>query len=372
MTQIKVLHIITGLHTGGAEAMLVKLIQQGIEAGRATPFVISLTKGGKNKARLERIGIPVYELNLKQFWLLPFKLLSVVRLIKKHEINVINAWMYHAMLFSVFLQFFFFKKLKIIWNVRHSLQNIYHEKRSLRWLIRALSYFVTWCSCIVFNSNKSALEHGKYWHILDRAKFIPNGFELNKLAPISKNEKKRHLQELGIDSGFVIGHVGRLHPMKNHRAMLSAFEEVKAQYDSLHLVMVGKGTETLELGSGVSNVHLLGEHTQIEALIREFDLFILSSAWGEGFPNVLGEAMGCGLPCITTDVGDSAFLLGDNTWVVESRNHEALVKAMANMINLDASERGEIGKMNRSRVMKEFSIKEIEKVFFGLYVDCVQ
>lgn len=367
---MNVLHIITGLGTGGAEAMLFKLAKQHSYHSQT---VISLTRGGKHKALLESSGISVLELNLKQFWMLPVRIVQVLKLIKKQDISVINAWMYHAMLFSSLLSFFSSNHhLKMIWNVRHSLQNIHKEKTSLRFVIKLLSKLTSKADAIIFNSQKSRIEHEKVWEMASKACFIPNGFECEKWQ--SKYEQTstnrgQLLEMLGIDDGLIIGHVGRVHPMKNQQGLIDSFLKVADDNHSLHLVLIGKGTDSLRLPESEfsQRIHCLGERSDINELMPQFDFFSLCSNWGEGFPNVLGEAMLCGITCMATDVGDSRYLLNNDNWIVPPYSPEELTLKLKALTVLGKEERRKLGLRYRQRVLESFSIASVGQTYDKLY-----
>ncbi len=365
---MNVLHVITGLGTGGAEAMLYKLVS--IEENSGTQTVVSLTQGGKHKSLLEQQGVKVYELNLKQFWMLPFRILTLLKLIRNENIQVINAWMYHAALFaSVVFGISRQPGLKLFWNIRHSLQALEQEKSSLRIIIRALAILARLPCKIIFNSRKSAGEHAKYWNMHDKVQFIPNGFELEKWHPNPEGSENKLSKLLGIHNGVLVGHVGRVHPMKNHQGLINAFRKATLHGSNVHLILMGKGTEALLSTNEIDSarIHSLGECSNVHEIVPELDCFVLCSNWGEGFPNVLGEAMACELPCMTTDVGDSAFLLGDSNWVVSPYDENALSQKLKEMLVLTLDERKAIGKVNRNRIENHFTLHAVQKIYNQLY-----
>jgi len=371
---MNVLHVITGLGTGGAEAMLLKLAKQHQHHNQ---FVVSLTQGGKNKALIEALGIDVLELNLKQFWLLPIRIFQVISLIKKQKIDVINAWMYHAMLFASLILPFAPKQLKLFWNVRHSLQDIEQEKRSLKLIIRLLATLTKRANAVIFNSQNSRKEHEKIWNIEHTACFLPNGFECEQWpskASLPVGQANPLFELLGIDDGLVIGHVGRAHPMKNHQGLIDAFLDVAAQHLNIHLVLIGKGTESFSVPNHEAGIriHCLGERKDVSQLMPYFDFFVLSSNWGEGFPNVLGEAMLCALPSITTDVGDSKYLLNNDEWVIPPYQPQQLTQLLAKLVSLPVEQRSQLGESYRQRVLARFSIKFVGRLYDALYLQGVK
>ncbi|MCY7294346.1 glycosyltransferase [Alteromonas sp. a30] len=373
MQPIKVMHIITGLGTGGAEAMLYKLLNQQGADNRVDNIVVSLTPGGKHHAMLEEKGIRVITLNVKKVWLLPVYLWRLLSAIKQEKIQIINAWMYHAMLFACLLSLFSLTRgPRLLWNVRHSLQNLNQEKPSIRLIIRLLGLLLVLPERVVFNSQKSALEHQKYWNMKDKAQFIANGFELSTWLP--KRELADTTQDplralLNIEQGRIIGNVGRAHPMKNQLGLIKHFLALADKYPNAHLVVIGKGTDALPIPDipGKSRIHLLGERNDVNVLMPFFDYFVLSSNWGEGFPNVLGEAMACELVCLTNDVGDSGYLLNDADWIVPPYQDKALESKLGELLDLDAAQCSVLGKTHRQRMQEHFSIEAISEQYLDLY-----
>ncbi|UAA39684.1 glycosyltransferase [Paraneptunicella aestuarii] len=368
------MHIITGLGTGGAEAMLYKLLTKSCKPSEQV--VVSLSQGGKHRELLQKLGVQVLELNLKQIWMFPVRFIQVLQLIRKKNIQVINAWMYHAALFASLLKLLSFGiSIRLLWNIRHSLHDLKQEKTSLRIVIRLLKYMVRFSDGIIFNSRKSATEHGVYWDMQDKVHFVANGFELEKWLPKSKVDSNHAnlLRDLcGIKSSEtrLIGHVGRAHPMKNHQGLIKAFLSVADKHPDVDLVLIGKGTQELDIGSdaAANRIHLLGERNDVQALMPCLDYFVLGSNWGEGFPNVLGEAMACELPSMTTDVGDSAYLLDNHEWVVPPYDELALAAKLDELLSLDDDAQGRLGKLYRERIETHFSIASIADIYDALYV----
>ena len=207
---------------------------------------------------------------------------------------------------------------------------------------------------------------------------IPNGFDTGRFSP--RDEARSRLRrelKLG-DDAFLIGIVGRYHRCKDYDNFLEAASAYLGRFDGsqpqAHFVLVGRNIDSrnAELRTkivrlGLENyVHLLGERSDIAYLNAGFDI-ATSSSYSESFPNVIGEAMSCGIPCVVTDTGDSARLVGDTGMVVPVRQPGELSQAWMRMISLDPGVRRELGAKARQRIIDNYSIAEIVKKYERLY-----
>ena len=164
----------------------------------------------------------------------------------------------------------------------------------------------------------------------------------------------------------LLGMVGRFDPMKDHYNLLKALGELKQSGQDFVAVLVGRGLDTknkqllgwLQEMDLMKNVKLLGQRTDIPAVMNALDFHVLSSCT-EAFPNVLAEAMACGTPVITTDVGDAALIVGDAGWVVPPRDHLALANALQSAMSLSPEACVEKGKVARVRIVEHFSIEKM-------------
>ncbi|MFZ4596403.1 MAG: glycosyltransferase, partial [Verrucomicrobiaceae bacterium] len=111
----------------------------------------------------------------------------------------------------------------------------------------------------------------------------------------------------------------------------------------------------------------LGERHDLARLTAALDIACSSSAFGEGFPNVVAEAMGCGIPCVVTDVGDSAWLLDGAGTVVPPNNAAALAEALNRMVALTPEQRHALGKAGRQRILDQFDLHAVVQQFEALF-----
>ena len=187
-------------------------------------------------------------------------------------------------------------------------------------------------------------------------------------------------QELKIpETSFLIGSMARYHPMKDHANFLKAASLLLTEFPETEFVMVGNQVdyenETLtnlikELGIG-DRVHLLGQRGDIPQITPALDILTSSSAYGEAFPLVIGEAMSCEVPCVVTDIGDSAWIVGDTGRVVPPKNPRALAEAWQEILTMERSARVSLGKSARNRIVTKFSLASVVEQYEHLYQSAI-
>jgi glycosyltransferase involved in cell wall biosynthesis len=167
--------------------------------------------------------------------------------------------------------------------------------------------------------------------------------------------------ELGIpDDATVLAHVARVDPMKDHDSFLAAMAELP----DLSAILVGAGTENLPVAR---NVLRLGRRQDVARLFAAADLVVSSSRFGEGFSNVLAEGMACGLPPITTDVGDAKLIVGDTGFVVPPEDPAALAAAIRTLASESLVARGHRGIRARARIVENFAMPQAIQRYVELY-----
>jgi glycosyltransferase involved in cell wall biosynthesis len=165
--------------------------------------------------------------------------------------------------------------------------------------------------------------------------------------------------------------------MKNHEGMVRAFARTVGSRDDIYLVMAGRNVDisNLELTSVVRDaglekrVFLLGELSAIPEFLGQLDICVLSSKWGEAFPNILGEAMACGVPCVTTDVGDCRRIVGDSGQIVPAGDDGALASAICALVRAGPVRRRELGLQARQSVLERYSLKIIAQSYRRVFED---
>lgn len=330
---IKIIHISTGLTDGGAEAVLYRLCM----ASRSFQHsVVSLTDEGKYGPLLRQAGIPVFTLNMPRSQLSLAGVLRLWRYIRHFKPNVVQTWMYHADLVGGIVA-----RLagthSVLWNIRNSNLQFGQSSHSAILAARLCAWVSSWVPRrIICCAVRAAKEHQAIGYDGNRMMVIPNGYDLSFFQP-QPYARSQLRQKMGLRSDrILIGMVARFDPQKNHAGLLSSFARVLAVNCNCDFALIGKGIDgknTL-LNTWITEnhlqgrIHLLGQRDDIPAIMNALDLHVLSSSYGEAFPNVLAEAMACGTPCVTTDVGDAAQIVGDTGWVVPPDDPSALANAI--------------------------------------------
>lgn len=371
--QLKLLHIITGLNTGGAERALYALLAGGL-ADRFNSAVLSLADEGTMGSPIRALGVPVYTLGMRA-GLPDLRIIQRLRgLMQKLQPDVIQGWMYHGNLAASLAAHLTPNRTALAWNVRQCLYGIANEKPLTRQVIRANRLLSRRPDAIVYNSKLSRKQHELFGFSAGRGLVIPNGFDLETLRP-DPVVGAAIRREWGLPAGVpVVGHVARFHPMKDHAGFLRAAVEVAKRQHDVQFLLVGRDVSPDNPAfSGIIPSDIFprfvfaGERRDATRLMQAMDVLCSSSAWGEGFPNVLGEAMACGVPCVTTDVGDSAYVVGETGHVVPTSNPEALSNALLSMLNKDLDVRRQLSRDARCRIKESFSLHVIVGQYVALY-----
>jgi glycosyltransferase involved in cell wall biosynthesis len=304
----------------------------------------------------------------------PIYVLRLARRLREERPHLVQTWLYHADLLGG-LAAKLAGGIPAVWNIRHSTLDR-HEKRRLFWTVRTCagaSHYLP--QHIICCSQASRREHVAVGYAAEKMSVIPNGSDVESFKPDSQ---ARHLvrQELRIpDAAPLIGFMARFHPQKDHRTFIDAAARLHRDRPDAHFLLCGEEiTEANRVlmswieGTGAPQCfHLLGLRMDIPRLTASLDIATSASAFGEGFPNVIIEAMACEVVCVVTDVGDSAAIVGESGYVVPIRNAQALYQAWTRVIDAPPEVRQQLGRAARRRVREHFNLPDIvtryEEVF---------
>ena len=355
--------------------MLCRLVaakEKGVEYS-----VISLKGRGFYGETLEDSGVKPHYFQFARFFELAslFEFFRLVRLIASLQPDVVQTWLYHADLIGG-LAARFAGCNRVVWGIRTCNLNPKLNSRFtliVAWLCARVSGFVpvaiASCSIEAAKAHKVMGYSSKKFHV------IPNGYDLSRYMPnVSMRQQIR--REWGVEDGqILIGCVARWNPYKDHPNLLHALSLVAESGVSVRCLLVGAGTsaENAELNDLLSKynlkslVILADSRSDIPDVMNALDMHVLASV-SEAFPNVVAEAMACGVPCIVTDVGDAAMIVGDTGWIVPPRNPQLLAKAIETAaLSFDTPAFASRRLAARNRIVENFSLEKMTQSYVNLW-----
>lgn len=354
--------------------MLKRLVESSHQSGQYAHSVISLTNTGVIGEKLIAHGIDVKSLEMTSIFSLPRIMWCLVLSIKSFNPDIVQTWMYHADLIGGIASRLAGKKY-IIWGIRTTQLNNSGAKTTP--FIRHICAFLSsWLPhTIVCAAEASKTHHIELGYDASKMVVIPNGFEMSHFKP--NNHLRNDMRtRCGFDEhNIVIGSIGRFNYDKDYACFIQTAANLSKQYSSIRFLLVGQGlsSDNMELirlikqTGYVTRFTLLGERSDIPVCLSTIDIFCLHSRT-EGFPNVLGEAMAMGVPCVATDVGDTAMLLKDTGCIlVKKENTIELADGIKKMLGLTFNERQVIGTNARQRISQLFSMDQCRSKYEAIY-----
>lgn len=360
----KICHIITGLERGGAERSLFNLLTAGDLSKKTNNMVISLMSEGYYGPLLKKHNITLRCLNMKRGRLNIKSIIKLMQIIKNQKPDIIQGWMYHGNLAGLLGIFITNKKTKLSWNIRLSLEMFSQMKFKTRLIIKLGAMFSKRVNSIIYNSKRSLKQHHQFGFSSHNDYFIPNGFDSKKWKP-NKNIKYKIRNLLNISrTARVIGYVGRGEKQKDLPKLFRVFDIIKKKHPNIILIAVGKNLEKYAFNS--DRIIFLGERSDVQEIMNSFDILCLTSK-AEGFPNVIGEAMLSGLPCISTDVGDAKNILGKSGWIVPTNSTSLFAKYLDKLLKIPEKKLKKHGKSARELIINNYDIDKIRGQYISLY-----
>lgn len=369
----RVLHLITSFGLGGAETNLLRLVCH-MDSSRFSNTVVALTDARVLPSRLAEVNVPFHSLGMSRGVPNPIAATRLFRIIKRTQPDILQTWMYHADLLGLVVG-----KLArvpaIVWNVRCSSMDMTRYRRASALVLRMLVPLSRYPDVVVANSEAGLGSHRALGYRARRWKLIPNSLDVDQFRPDreARTWLRRELK-LGPEA-IIIGLIARYDPMKDHGNFIAAARLLADQMPAVHFVLVGWRVDSsnaelmqrIEPGHLGGRLHLLGLRQDINRITAGLDVACSSSAYGEGSSNAVAEAMACGVPCVVTNVGDSALLVGKVGRIVAPRDPEALARGCQEIVLMTPRQRERLGLYARQRVLERFSIPSIVARYEELY-----
>lgn len=371
-----IVHIITGLTQGGAENALYRLV--ALEPDPAKVWVICLSEEALFTEPLRALGVGVTCLDFHPRLISPLKFWRMLRMLRHLRPKIVQTWMYHADLLGGIAARL--AGAPVCWGIRFSTFSQDQSTRPTQVIARLCGWLSHIVPARIISNSHRAIEPHRNLGYADRFRVVPNGIELDKWRPHPKrrNEIRRHLH-LTSDA-FVFAHAGRGDPQKDHKTLALAFNQLAGVLPQAHLLLCGRRLfpgdpyfEALPFSTEARRrVLALGPRNDLAEIWSAADGFVLSSAYGEGFPNVLAEAMACGLPCISTDVGDAGMIIGDTGWIVPHSRPDQLAEAALALASMNPSEYARIARAARQRILENFAAEEMFAGFHRVWKEVLE
>jgi glycosyltransferase involved in cell wall biosynthesis len=361
----KILFVTTALRTGGAEGMLARLVTAKPRLAEEI-IVVSLLPEDDYGEGMRAAGVTVIELGFNRLAGIVLGLVDLARLIGRHKPDIVQGWMYHGDLAALIaLKLSGRRKhTRLIWSIRCSDMDLSRYGAGLRVVVKTCALMSGKPDIVTANSAAGLEAHRRLGYRPRRAEVVYNGIDTQAFRPDAA-VRAAVRRELGLaDDAVVVAHVARVDPMKDH----DAFFEAMAKLPDLHAFVIGRGTEELP---DAPNIHRLGQRHDVPRLLAAADLVVSSSAFGEGFSNAIAEGMACGLPAVTTDVGDARVIVGDTGRIVPPRDPLALAGAIRELAGGDTVARAERGRAARQRIVQHFSLTKAIARFSDVYASLV-
>lgn len=384
---VRVAHVITGLEVGGAQMMLCKLLS-ALDRGAFEPLVVSLVVPGPMAESFRDLGVPVASLDLPRGRPDPRALVRLVRRLRAFRPDLVQTWMYHADLFGALVRPWLSisaPRPALVWNIRQSDLDPRMTRRSTR-LVARVDAWLSWRGPllgpdrIICCSSRARTVHAALGYRDERITVIGNGFDLEAFRP-NPAVRAGLRGELGLTKATpLVGLVGRFDPQKDLPTFIAAAARVHGARPDCRFLLCGTGMDAANptlagwlADAGLRDATaLLGPRADMANVYPALDLLCLASAYGEGFPNVLGEAMACAVPAVVTDVGDSGLIVGDTGLTVTPRDPVALADALLALLAEDAAARMRRGQAARARIGEQYGLSRIAQLYGVLYQSLVR
>jgi glycosyltransferase involved in cell wall biosynthesis len=370
---IKIMHVITTLGPAGAENMLCR-IASGMDGARFENEIVSLTDVLDLAKRLQATGVRVRSLGMQKGTPNPFLVMRLARWIRESKPDVIQTWMYHANLVGV-LAARLAGDVPVVWGIHHSALDPRVDKRRTILVNRACAHLSRkFPARIVCCSEASLRIHRELHYASEKLEVVPNGFDL---AQINRDPAARASvrEELGMPAdAIVIGMATRFHPNKDPHNFIRAAARLHEQMPEVRFLLCGlnviwqnsKLVRWIDAAGIRERCHLLGVRQDMFRLFAGMDIATTSSR-SEAFPMAIGEAMACETPCVVTNVGDSALIVGETGLVVEPGDPQGLAAAWQKLIQAGPEARRNLGMAARERVQQHFALPVIVGRYQNIY-----
>ena len=369
---MRIYHLITCLETGGAEVFLYRLTKGLLELGHECR-VGSLVRSGPVDGWLRELGVAVDFLEMRPGRPSVGAVRRFLAIQREYRPDVLQTWMYHADLLGLSARLL--GQRNIFWNVRCTDMDLAHYSRMTAYTVKLCALLSRLPQAVLTNAHAARDFHVQLGYRARDFQVIPNGYDTQQLRP-NPQARDEVRAELGLgEDDILVGLAARFDPMKGHLLFARAAGLALRQAPKLRFALYGSGVDehnqeliqALRDSGALDRCHLLGRRDDAPRVHAALDLGVSSSLFGEGFSNTIAETMACGAPCVGTDVGDTARIIGDTGRVVPPNDAEALAQGLAELALMGREARQRLGKQARERIVQEYALEKIVGAYAGLY-----
>jgi glycosyltransferase involved in cell wall biosynthesis len=360
-----------GLGSGGAENMLLKLTKEHLKDKSIRQIVLIFSKNEFLLPKFLESNIEVKNLALKSPLLIFFNLISELYRFKP---DALQCWMYHAEFLGTISKLFYWRKMKLFWNIRCS--ELDWSKRSVlnKIIFKFLTKFSYLPNAIFCNTSNGIDNHILAGYKPSKLKLIYNGFSAFSESYIDES-KGRLFNRLNIPLNFKnIVMVARLNYVKDHKTLIEAFNLLleDENFKDTNLILIGDNSnntikDEIISSKNIKNIYMLGNIDNVSNITRYCDIGVLTSLH-EGFPNVIGEYILANLMVVSTNVGEVKTIIAqEEPFLTNKKDCKSLAKYFKIALSLSNEERNIIATKNKEKVINEFLIEKIASKYLQLY-----
>jgi glycosyltransferase involved in cell wall biosynthesis len=357
----KVAHVISNLTVGGTQKKLQELIA-GLKAPAFEHRIINLGSETAFSRALEQSGVAVENLGLKPSPALLMKIARFLKSVRRFQPDIIQGWLYPGNV-AASVAGLAVPRAATVWHVANMASLMPHEPLRGRIAFHLTRPLIWQPRKIVYVGHAVEAEHNSIGFPAGKGLTIRNGFDTDAFRPLPDEERRQLRRELGIGNGEIaIGLIARYSAVKNHAGFIAAMAKLKGAGIPARGVLLGSNVDlqnpdiaaAVSQGGNPEQFLFLGERLEINRIAACLDI-IASTSFSEGLSRAIAEAMSCGVPAAVTDVGDSGLLVGETGTIAADTSVEAIADSLLRLASLSASERAELGRRARERILEEYS-----------------
>lgn len=352
------------LDQGGAERQILTLAK-AMKAKGSDVHVLLFYKGGVFDYELVAAGVPTHFVGKRGRWDIFGFFVRIITIMRKLQPTTIYSFLDLPNILAALI-IPFVGRPRLVWGIRAAGMEMHHYDWIFR-LISKLETALAWLPDVVVANSQA----GKAWAVgrgfpPDNIMVVENGIDTNRFQFDAAGRERVRAEWKVSDGEIVIALVARLDVMKDHRNFLRACAMLAERRQKLRFVCVGGGASAYRadlnafaLTLGIANQLIwAGPRLDMPAVLSALDIVCSSSFFGEGFSNAIAESMACERPCVVTDIGDSARIVGEAGEIVPPRDPDALASALIRMFGR-MDENTELGHQARARIVRKFTVEHM-------------